>query len=52
MVTETHLPLDICKRASCQPERDHLNEEYAGLVSEFDWIAKTAKAPDSGINQA
>lgn len=52
MVTETHLPLDICKRASCKPEREHLNKQWGGILSDFDWIAQTARAPGSGINQA
>jgi len=51
MVTETHLPLDICKRVGCEPERRYLNKQWGGILSDFDWIAQTARAPDSGINQ-
>ena len=53
MVTEdTHLPLNICRRASCEPEHDHLVKQYAELLNDFDWIAQTARASGSGVSHA
>jgi len=52
MVTGTHLPLDICRRAGCEPEREHLNREHVRILDHFDWIAQTARAAGSGVNRA
>lgn len=46
------LPLNICRRAGCLPERRHLYNALHETEETFYWIGAAAGVPGSGIERA